>query len=183
MIGQEGLFCRCGVVLRIDKVAAQGELELLFVLPEVHSKGIGQAAWKAVEAMHPFLREPLRVPYRRILEQISPRSGRPGSRGRQLERRRRDVRVSERNQLTREALRGRTFDATGFREAVTVLSRRRFGRFRPKSCHHRTKYRLSDPVASKDDEAGISRQAPWRLILLFLFPSNLQKHGHSQQKL
>ena len=42
-----------GVVLRIDKVAAKGELELLFVLPEVHSKGIGQAAWKAVEAMHP----------------------------------------------------------------------------------------------------------------------------------
>ena len=42
-----------GVVLRIDKAAAKGELELLFVLPEVHSKGIGQAAWKAVEAMHP----------------------------------------------------------------------------------------------------------------------------------
>ena len=41
-----------GVVLRIDKNAAQGELELLFVLPEVHSKGIGQSAWKAVEAMH-----------------------------------------------------------------------------------------------------------------------------------
>ena len=33
--------------------AAKGELELLFVLPEVHSKGFGQAAWKAVEAMHP----------------------------------------------------------------------------------------------------------------------------------
>ena len=30
---------------RIDKEAAKGELELLFVLPEVHSKGIGQAAW------------------------------------------------------------------------------------------------------------------------------------------
>ena len=42
-----------GVVLRIDKEAAKGELELLFVHPEVHSKGIGQAAWKAVEAMHP----------------------------------------------------------------------------------------------------------------------------------
>ena len=42
-----------GVVLRIDKEAAQGELELLFVLPDVHSKGSGQAAWKAVEAMHP----------------------------------------------------------------------------------------------------------------------------------
>ena len=44
-----------GVVLRIDK-AAKGELELLFVLPEVHSKGIGQAAWKAVEAMHPEIK-------------------------------------------------------------------------------------------------------------------------------
>lgn len=45
-----------GVVLRIDKAAAKGELELLFVLPEVHSKGIGQAAWKAVEAMHPEIK-------------------------------------------------------------------------------------------------------------------------------
>ncbi|MBP5693585.1 MAG: hypothetical protein J6W86_07760 [Bacteroidales bacterium] len=26
------------------------------VLPEVHSKGIGQAAWKAVEAMHPEIK-------------------------------------------------------------------------------------------------------------------------------
>ena len=42
-----------GVVLQIDKEAAKGELELLFVLPECHSKGIGQAAWKAVEALHP----------------------------------------------------------------------------------------------------------------------------------
>ena len=45
-----------GVVLQIDKEAAKGELELLFVLPECHSKGIGQAAWKAVEAMHPEIR-------------------------------------------------------------------------------------------------------------------------------
>ena len=45
-----------GVVLRIDKDAAKGELELLFVLPEVHSKGIGQAAWKAVEAMYPEIK-------------------------------------------------------------------------------------------------------------------------------
>ena len=34
----------------------QGELELLFVLLEVHSKGIGQAAWMAVEALHPEIR-------------------------------------------------------------------------------------------------------------------------------
>ena len=45
-----------GVVLRLDKDAARGELELLFVLPEVHCKGIGQAAWRAVEAMHPEIR-------------------------------------------------------------------------------------------------------------------------------
>ena len=45
-----------GVVLQIDKEAAKGDLELLFVLPECHSKGIGQAAWKAVEAMHPEIR-------------------------------------------------------------------------------------------------------------------------------
>lgn len=42
-----------GVVLQIDREALKGELELLFVLPECHSKGIGQAAWKAVEALHP----------------------------------------------------------------------------------------------------------------------------------
>ena len=42
-----------GVVLLIDKDTAKGDLELLFVLPECHSKGIGQAAWKAVEALHP----------------------------------------------------------------------------------------------------------------------------------
>ena len=45
-----------GVVLQIDKEAAKGELKLLFVLPESHSKGIGQAAWKAVEALHPEIR-------------------------------------------------------------------------------------------------------------------------------
>ena len=45
-----------GVVLQIDKDAAKGDLELLFVLPECHSKGIGQAAWKAVEALHPEIK-------------------------------------------------------------------------------------------------------------------------------
>ena len=44
-----------GVVLQIDKESGKGGLELLFVLPEVHSKGI-QAAWKAVEALHPEIR-------------------------------------------------------------------------------------------------------------------------------
>lgn len=42
-----------GVVLSIDNKAGKGELELLFVSPEVHSRGIGKAAWRAVEALHP----------------------------------------------------------------------------------------------------------------------------------
>ncbi|MCR4853897.1 MAG: GNAT family N-acetyltransferase [Prevotella sp.] len=42
-----------GVVLSIDKEAGKGELELLFVSPDVHSQGIGQAAWIAVEVLHP----------------------------------------------------------------------------------------------------------------------------------
>ncbi len=45
-----------GVVLKIDREKAMGELELLFVIPEAHSKGIGQAAWKAVEALHPEIK-------------------------------------------------------------------------------------------------------------------------------
>ena len=42
-----------GVVLSIDKKAGKGDLELLFVLPDAHSRGIGQAAWRAVENLHP----------------------------------------------------------------------------------------------------------------------------------
>ena len=40
-----------GVVIRTEY--DHGDLELLFVSPAVHSKGIGYAAWCAVEAMHP----------------------------------------------------------------------------------------------------------------------------------
>lgn len=40
-----------GVVLRVD--GDRGDLELLFVSPKAHSKGIGYAAWCAVERMHP----------------------------------------------------------------------------------------------------------------------------------
>ena len=54
------IVCDCnvvgGLILQIDKLNAKGELEILFVHPEAHSKGIGQAAWKAVEAMHPEIR-------------------------------------------------------------------------------------------------------------------------------
>ena len=42
-----------GLILQIDHRKAQGELDILFVHPEVHSKGLGQAAWRAVEALHP----------------------------------------------------------------------------------------------------------------------------------
>ena len=42
-----------GLVLQISPEERHGELLLLFVRPELHSKGIGFAAWNAVEAMHP----------------------------------------------------------------------------------------------------------------------------------
>ena len=42
-----------GLVLQIDAEAKRGDLLLLFVAPECHSRGIGFAAWHAVEAMHP----------------------------------------------------------------------------------------------------------------------------------
>lgn len=45
-----------GLILQLDQQHAKGELEILFVNPEAHSKGIGQTAWKAVEAMHPEIR-------------------------------------------------------------------------------------------------------------------------------
>lgn len=40
-----------GLVLKIN--GTKGELELLFVSPKVHSRGIGYAAWCAVEAAYP----------------------------------------------------------------------------------------------------------------------------------
>ena len=40
-----------GVVIRVD--GDHGDLDLLFVSPEAHSKGIGYAAWRAVEKLHP----------------------------------------------------------------------------------------------------------------------------------
>lgn len=40
-----------GVVLHLD--GARGDLDLLFVSPCCHSKGIGYAAWQAVEKLHP----------------------------------------------------------------------------------------------------------------------------------
>ncbi len=40
-----------GVVIRIS--GTHGDLDLLFVSPKAHSKGIGYAAWCAVEKLHP----------------------------------------------------------------------------------------------------------------------------------
>lgn len=40
-----------GLVLRIE--GNKGELELLFVNPEIHSKGVGYAAWCEVEKLYP----------------------------------------------------------------------------------------------------------------------------------
>ena len=42
-----------GVILKINKETGHNELEILFITPEEHSKGIGYGAWQAVEALHP----------------------------------------------------------------------------------------------------------------------------------
>ena len=42
-----------GVILHIDPETHHNELEILFVAPEAHGKGIGYGAWLAVEALHP----------------------------------------------------------------------------------------------------------------------------------
>lgn len=82
-----------GVVIKVED--KHGQLELMFVSPRMHSKGVGFAAWCAVERMHPevtlwetvtptifrktkypFLCKPLRLSHRRILQQSSSRSRR-----------------------------------------------------------------------------------------------------------
>ena len=42
-----------GLVLQIDKKTQHNHLDLLFVLPEAHSKGLGFAAWQTVESLYP----------------------------------------------------------------------------------------------------------------------------------
>ena len=42
-----------GIILKINTETNHNQLELFFVSPEEHSKGIGYSAWKAVEALHP----------------------------------------------------------------------------------------------------------------------------------
>ena len=42
-----------GLILKIDKETNHNELEILFTLPDEHSKGIGYGAWQEVEKLHP----------------------------------------------------------------------------------------------------------------------------------
>ncbi len=42
-----------GVILKIDKVTNHNHLEILFISPKEHSRGIGYGAWLAIEALHP----------------------------------------------------------------------------------------------------------------------------------
>ena len=42
-----------GVVVKIDRQTHCNELELFFVHPDWHSKGVGYGAWQAVEAVYP----------------------------------------------------------------------------------------------------------------------------------
>ena len=42
-----------GTVISIDRETCRNHLELLFVSPQEHGRGIGYAAWQAIEALHP----------------------------------------------------------------------------------------------------------------------------------
>ncbi len=42
-----------GLVVKIDPATRHNELELLFVDPAAHNRGIGQAAWQEVERLYP----------------------------------------------------------------------------------------------------------------------------------
>ena len=42
-----------GAILKINGETKRNELEILFVSPEEHTKGIGFGAWQAIEALHP----------------------------------------------------------------------------------------------------------------------------------
>lgn len=45
-----------GIILKIDRQTHHNHLEILFVSPEAHGRGIGYGAWQAVEALHPETR-------------------------------------------------------------------------------------------------------------------------------
>ena len=42
-----------GLILKIDEKTQHNHLEILFIDPDAHSKGIGQAAWQEVERLYP----------------------------------------------------------------------------------------------------------------------------------
>ena len=42
-----------GAILKIDRDNKKGELEILFVNPNEHSRGVGYGAWLEIEALHP----------------------------------------------------------------------------------------------------------------------------------
>ena len=42
-----------GVILQINAETKHNELMIFFVIPAEHSKGIGQATWRAIEQLHP----------------------------------------------------------------------------------------------------------------------------------
>ena len=42
-----------GIILQINPETNHNELDILFVLPEFHSRGIGYGAWLAAEKLHP----------------------------------------------------------------------------------------------------------------------------------
>ena len=42
-----------GVIVGIDKNTHRNHLEILFVAPEEHTKGIGYATWKTIEKLYP----------------------------------------------------------------------------------------------------------------------------------
>lgn len=45
-----------GLVVKIDEKTRHNHLDLLFVRPDAHSRGIGQAAWREVERLYPETR-------------------------------------------------------------------------------------------------------------------------------
>lgn len=53
MLGEEKVG---GMVLKIDHESSRNHLDLLFVSPKAHSRGIGYGAWLAAEALHPETR-------------------------------------------------------------------------------------------------------------------------------
>lgn len=45
-----------GAIVRIDPETGRNSLDFLFITPEHHNKGIGLAAWRAIEARYPATR-------------------------------------------------------------------------------------------------------------------------------